>query len=68
MEKFGMAAEHNGMLLSYIGLISLLMQGFGISFVARFFSDKTVMLSSAIGLTVIYYFLVKGDFPCERLC
>ena len=58
MDRFGMPAEQNGMMLSYIGVISLVMQGVGISFFARYFQDKSIMNGATVALTATYYLMV----------
>merc|ERR1711997_1271724 len=43
IDQFGMNPEQNGMMLSYIGAISLFMQGFGIAFLTKRADDKVLM-------------------------
>ena len=59
MERFHMTAEQNGMMLSYIGAISIFMQGIGIGFVTKFFSDSSLMTGCTVLLTIVYYLLVS---------
>lgn len=59
IERFSMPPEQNGMMLSYVGVISLFMQGAGISLTTRFLSDRKVMLGSTVALTASYYVLVR---------
>ena len=58
IEQFGMAPEQNGMMLSYIGVISLFMQGIGIASLTKWHSDKTLMTLSTTTLTISYFVLV----------
>lgn len=55
MEKFGLPADQNGMVLSYIGVLSLLMQGLGIKAVTNRASDVTILKFAAATLTISYY-------------
>eukprot|EP00095_Tigriopus_kingsejongensis_P007254 maker-scaffold286_size222086-snap-gene-0.18 protein:Tk07254 transcript:maker-scaffold286_size222086-snap-gene-0.18-mRNA-1 annotation:"solute carrier family 22 member 18" len=57
MDQFGLPAEKNGMMLSYIGVVSLFMQGIGISLCTRFLSDHNLMGLASLILTVAYYAL-----------
>ena len=63
IEQFGMDPEQNGMMLSYIGVISLFMQGIGISTLTKRAEDKVLMALSTVTLTVAYFVMVrKIDF------
>jgi len=57
IERFSMPAEQNGMMLSYIGAISLFMQGMGIAVATRFLSERNAMIASTVALTLSYYVL-----------
>ena len=59
IERFSMPAEQNGMMLSYIGAISLFMQGMGIAVATRFLSERNAMIASTVALTLSYYVLVR---------
>lgn len=61
MENFDLKPDQNGMMLSFIGMISIFMQGVGISFFTRFFSDSSLMAGSTIVLTVTYFVLVRKN-------
>jgi hypothetical protein len=43
MEQFGMPADQNGLMLSYIGVVSLFMQGFGIAALSSRFGQGCQM-------------------------
>ncbi len=58
MEQFGLPPEQNGYLMSYIGAISLVMQGAGIPLVTKRLSDRSVMAWSAAALALCYAALV----------
>ena len=62
MDRFGMPTEQNGMMLSYIGVISLVMQGVGISFFSRLFQDKSIINGATVVLTATYYLMVRLRF------
>jgi len=55
IEQFGMNPEQNGMMLSYIGVISLFMQGIGISTLTKRVDDKVLMTLATGTLTVAYF-------------
>ena len=57
MEQFNLAPDQNGMLMSYIGALSMLMQGVGISAFTSRFSDTTLLKFSAMSLVLCYYLL-----------
>ncbi len=59
MERFGLPSEQNGFMLSYIGCISLVMQGVGIVVCSKFFTDKSAMNGSVVVLTITYYLMVR---------
>jgi len=55
VETFGIDASQSGFVLSYVGLLSLAMQGFGVGFMTRRFADTTLLW---IGLfTLVPYYL-----------
>ena len=54
-----MDPEQNGMMLSYIGVISLFMQGIGISTLTKRAEDKVLMALSTVTLTVAYFVMVR---------
>ena len=62
IEQFGMDPEQNGMMLSYIGVISLFMQGIGISTLTKRAEDKVLMAVSTVTLTVAYFVMVSHSF------
>jgi len=57
IERFSMPAEQNGMMLSYIGAVSLFMQGAGIAVATRLLSERAAMIASTVVLTLSYYVL-----------
>lgn len=57
MERFGLEAEQTGMMLSYIGGVSLVMQGIGIGALTSRYSDNTLMKLSTSTLTIAYFAL-----------
>ena len=54
-----MAADQTGMMLSYIGVVSLFMQGIGIATLTRRYDDNVLMTLSSTTLTVAYFVLVN---------
>ncbi len=59
MEQFKLPADQNGLLMSYIGVVSIFMQGIGISFATRWLSDRSVLLMSTVLLGIAYFTLVS---------
>merc|ERR1719295_326002 len=57
MEQFGLPADQNGFLMSYIGMLSLLMQGLGVSLISSRFRDATILQFSVFTLVLAYYAL-----------
>ena len=47
------------MVLSYVGVISLLMQGFGIGAITARFPEKAILQFSTVTLTIAYFILVR---------
>eukprot|EP00094_Tigriopus_californicus_P004950 TCALIF_04768-PA protein Name:"Similar to Slc22a18 Solute carrier family 22 member 18 (Rattus norvegicus)" AED:0.25 eAED:0.25 QI:143/0.8/0.83/1/1/1/6/119/483 len=67
MEQFGLPAEKNGMMLSYIGVVSLFMQGIGISFCTKLLTDHTLLGVASLILTLSYYLLTMIHTAYEFL-
>ena len=57
MEQFKLGADQNGMVMSYVGALSMLMQGLGVSALTSRFSDPTLLKFSAVSLVLCYYLL-----------
>jgi len=57
IEQFNLPADQNGMVLSYIGILSMIMQGFGISFVTKFASEREILKLSSALMIITYYLL-----------
>lgn len=57
MDEFGLAPEQNGYLMSYIGVLSLIMQGFGVGLISTKFSDMVSIKFSAVTLAMSFYAL-----------
>eukprot|EP00088_Acartia_fossae_P053124 TRINITY_DN602_c2_g1_i2.p1 TRINITY_DN602_c2_g1~~TRINITY_DN602_c2_g1_i2.p1 ORF type:complete len:451 (+),score=52.78 TRINITY_DN602_c2_g1_i2:27-1379(+) len=57
MDVFGLAADQNGYLMSYIGVLSLIMQGFGVGLITSRMSDLSVVKFSALTLALAFYAL-----------
>merc|ERR1712012_1129793 len=57
MEQFQLGADQNGMIMSYIGALSMFMQGVGISAFTSRFTDITLMKFSTMTLILCYYLL-----------
>ena len=59
IEHFGLVAAQTGLVSSYVGLIAMLMQGFGISVLTSKFSDKNLLRLSTVTLVFTYLILVS---------
>jgi hypothetical protein len=59
IEQFGMSVDQNGMMLSFIGAISLFMQGVGIATLTKRFGDNILMAFATSTLTISYVVLVS---------
>ena len=57
MEQFKLEPDQNGMLMSYIGALSMIMQGVGIAAFTSRFTDATLLKFSTASLIVCYYLL-----------
>jgi len=57
MEQFQLSADQSGMLLSYVGALSMIMQGFGISAFTSRFSDSALLKFSTMSLMMCFYLL-----------
>jgi len=57
MEQFQLPADQNGLLLSYIGGLSMMMQGVGISACTSRFSDRMLLQFSAFSLVISFFCL-----------
>ena len=57
MEKFHLPADQTGLLLSYIGGLSMVMQGVGIQAATSRFSDRMLLQFSALSLVLSFYLL-----------
>ena len=57
MEQFKLGADQNGMIMSYIGALSMFMQGVGISAFTSRFTDITLMKFSTMTLVICFYLL-----------
>jgi len=59
IEQFKMPPEQSGMMLSYTGVISLIMQGFGVGILSSKMTDVSLMKLSTVLLTFAYLALVN---------
>ena len=60
MDRFELTSEQNGLMMSYIGCVSILMQGAGIGLVTRLFTEAGAMAGATVVLTATYYLLVRN--------
>jgi len=61
MEQFNLPADQNGMVLSYIGVLSMIMQGVGISVATKLSSERSILKLSSAMLIITYYLLSLLD-------
>ena len=64
MDRFELTSEQNGLMMSYIGCVSILMQGAGIGLVTRLFTEAGAMAGATVVLTATYYLLVRNANHC----
>eukprot|EP00096_Caligus_rogercresseyi_P013377 TRINITY_DN6036_c0_g1_i1.p1 TRINITY_DN6036_c0_g1~~TRINITY_DN6036_c0_g1_i1.p1 ORF type:complete len:471 (+),score=77.89 TRINITY_DN6036_c0_g1_i1:161-1573(+) len=55
IDKFGLEADKTGLLMSYIGIITLFMQGFGIQGISNVLSDRFLMKFASVTLIFCFY-------------
>lgn len=61
MDRFQLTPETNGRLLSFVGVLTIVMQGFGAGYIASKLQDHVILKLSLIGLTVTYLLLSISD-------
>jgi OCT family organic cation transporter-like MFS transporter 18 len=54
IERFNVNPREGGYVLSYVGMLSLVMQGFGVGFMTRKYSDATLLKIGALTLVPYY--------------
>lgn len=57
MDYFHLEAKHNGMVLSYVGVMSMIVQGVGIPFLTKNHSESNLIKYSVLATTVGYFLL-----------
>ncbi|CAH1774902.1 unnamed protein product, partial [Owenia fusiformis] len=57
MEKFGLAPEQNGFMMSYVGVITMIMQGFGLGILTKRFKEMSLITLSSFVLVWAYLLL-----------
>ena len=61
MEMFGLSATQNGYLMSYIGMLSMLVQGVGMGLLNRRFSELQLIQGGVFVLIWAYLALVSAS-------
>lgn len=54
MERFQLTPQSNGQLLSYVGVLTMVMQGFGVGFFSKRFSDSILLKVSILVMSLAY--------------
>jgi len=57
IEQFSLPADQNGYLMSYIGVLSMAMQGAGVAVFTKYLNERTIMQCSCLGLATSYYLM-----------
>ncbi|KAL5493280.1 hypothetical protein EMCRGX_G014433 [Ephydatia muelleri] len=61
MERFQLTPEINGKLLSFVGVLTIVMQGFGAGYIASKLQDNVILKMSLVTLTITYLLLSFTD-------
>lgn len=61
LERFELTPESNGRLLSYVGVLTMLMQGFGVGYFSKKFNDSVLLRGSVVVMTLSYLLLSFAD-------
>lgn len=61
IERFQLTPETNGRLLSYVGILTMIMQGFGVGFLSKRFPDNLLIQFSIITTSLSYLVLSLAD-------
>lgn len=67
LETFKLAPDQNGYLMSYIGITTMFVQGIGVGFVTKTFSETITMLASSF-ILVWSYILLSQVGSVVQLC
>ena len=67
MDHCDIPADRTGLVLTYIGCIGMLTQGFGISLITSRYSEQKVFRFSVISLGISYAGLVSNIVPFKSL-
>ena len=66
-DQFDLGADRTGLVLSYIGCIGMLTQGFGLSWIMSKFSEKRLFQLSVFSLALSYAALVSTMEVCQLM-
>jgi len=58
MDYFHLEAKDNGFVLSYVGIMSMLVQGFGIGYLNKRFTEDVLIKYSIIAISLGYFLLI----------
>lgn len=59
MEKFGLSASHNGLVMSYIGIVTMVVQGVGVGYITKRYEDMPLLRLSCVLAAIAYAFIVS---------
>eukprot|EP00794_Sanderia_malayensis_P011987 gene11987-13225_t len=58
MEYFKLGPKENGFILSYVGVMGILVQGLGVGFLTRRYKDTTLLSISVVAISLSYLLMV----------
>ncbi|CAI7998457.1 Solute carrier family 22 member 18 [Geodia barretti] len=67
IERLELTPETNGQLLSYIGFVTMIMQGFVVGYIGRRVSDKTTLIGSVV-IVALSYLVLMVTSTLFQLC
>ncbi|XP_005109387.1 solute carrier family 22 member 18 [Aplysia californica] len=67
LEIFKLPPEQNSALMSYVGVMGMIVQGVGVSYAAKAFSEHTLLMGSA-GILAISYLLLAYASSIFQMC
>jgi OCT family organic cation transporter-like MFS transporter 18 len=62
IDKFGLTPQQNGYFMSYIGVLTILMQGFGVKILTKTLKESVLLKLSLAAITVGYFILIFAEY------
>lgn len=67
LERFQLPADQNSYIMSYVGVMAMIVQGVGIGFVTKSFDENRILAGSAISL-MLGYFMITFVSSIWHMC